>query len=308
MNATRYFTCAAFCAALSLSFLPGAHAQFTYTFFPTNSTINSDIGTDFATVGFSGGSYDDNFNRHFTGPSSPTINVIGGSNDVVEMDIFHYSKVNLIGGSVGFMVAYDHSNVNISGGSTSFLLSFDQSTVNMTGGSIDELDGQGKKVTVSGGTITSQLAANSKTDYMGNSLGSSIVDVYGGNLEGKIAAYNDGILNLFGGSLDGDIYAEFGGTVNFYGNGLTASLIDSKYNNYFSLYSLSGTLADGTVLTDKNFQVLNDGVAYGHATFNLINSAAVPEPGSTAFLLTSIITSGRLLAMRRRKNAASSRP
>ncbi len=59
-------------------------------------------------------------------------------------------------------------------------------------------------------------------------------------------------------------------------------------------------LADGTLLNNKNLFVMNDGVAYGHSSFNLLSSAAVPEPGSVALLLTGATTT-YLLVLRRRK-------
>ncbi len=224
LNTTRLLVRAALCAALSLSVSPKAHAQFTYTFFPNNGAIDSAVNTDFAIVGYAGGSYDDNFNRNFQSPSSPTVNVIKNANIIGEMDVFNSSTVNLYGGSIGFLSAFDNSTVNVSGGSSPFLLTFDHSTVHMSHGNIDDLECQGNRVKISSGNISSKLLANSATNSRSDVLGSCIVDVTGGSINGQLDAYNSGILNLYGGHFGGDLYAAFGGTINVFGSDLTTSL------------------------------------------------------------------------------------
>ena len=299
MNTIRLLVRIALCAAFSLSVLPEAHAQFTYTFFPNDATIASAIDTDFNFVGFAGGSYDDDFNRNFFPPSSPTVNVIDGASIPNGLDINNSSIVNITGGSLGFTVANDHSRVNVSGGSTSFLLAVDNATVDMTQGSVDDLELQGYRGTVRGGTVITKLVANSQSSMFGDVLGSCIVDVTGGNIAGELDAYNSGILNLYGGQLGGDLYAAHGGTINIFGVGLTTSLLDAHVNNRYSLYSLSGTLSDGAPLNNKNLYILNDGVTYGHSSFNLVPTA-VPEPGNVALVLTGAITTTALSLRRRR--------
>lgn len=290
----------ALCAALSLSILPKAHAQFTYTFYPNNTKISGNVSTDYAIVGYAGGGYDPNdFSRHFTSPSSPTVQVVDGANIANEMDIFNHSVVNVAGGNVGALIPYDNSTVNISGGQSGFVLSIDQSVINVRGGNVDDLEGQGKQINVSGGTVGT-LVANENTDYMGNPLGSCLVKVTGGSIAGEVDAFNDGILDLYGGQFGGDLYARFGGTIHLFGNGLTASLINPNYKKTYSLYSLSGTLADGSVLTNERLFVENDGVTYGHSSFQITNG--VPEPGSVALLL-GLGVSGAGMWRRRKKQA-----
>ena len=300
MNTTRLLVCASLCAILGISNLPQAQAQFTYTFFPDDGTLASTVNTDFAIVGFAGGSYDDSFNRNFLFPSSPTLHVVNGADIGGEMDIFNSSHVIFSGGNIGFINVFDNSSVSASGGSSPFLLAFDSSTVNMSDGIIDDLEGQGSSVTVSGGHITSKLVANSAADSVtGNPIGSCIIDVTGGSIEGELDAYNNGLLNLHGGQLGGDLFAAFGGTIDVYGSGLTASLVNPDYNNAYSLYSLSGTLEDGTVLSNKNLFIMNDGVTYGHSSFNLISAASTPEPNSLILLLSGGLGAGLLLHRRR---------
>jgi len=278
------------CTTLILSLQSRSHAQFTYTFYPTDTTINSIVETDLAIVGFAGGSYDDNFNPNFTSPTSPTVNIVagadisGGSNHGVgEMDIFNHSTVNVSGGNVYTITSQNSSTLNLLPGSTiGVALSFEQSVVNMNGGDVADLEGQGKQINVGGGTVGT-LVANTNTDLFGTTLGSCLVNVTGGNITSEADAYNDGILNLYGGQFDGNLFARFGGTINVFGHDLRATLVNPNFNNTYSLYSLSGFLDNGTVLNDNSLFIENDGVTYGHSSFQLVN--ATPEPGSIALLL-----------------------
>ena len=292
---TRSSALATLCA---LSMTSSARAQFTYTYYPTDTAINSDVTTDFAIVGFSGGSYNDDFTLNFTGASSPIVEVASRANVTGEIDSFNHSVVNMTGGSVVFFFPVGNSILNIKGGNIDSVLNEDAGVVNVTGGTVSDLEGQGKTINVSGGTIGT-LVANVNTSRLGATLGSCIVNVAGGEVTGEVDSYNEGILNLRGGNLDGDLYARFGGTINLYGSNLIAPLIDAGNRGKFSLYSLSGVLEDGTVLKNKNLFIENDGVTYGHSSFTLIN--AVPEPGAIALLLGVGVSGVGLLMRRRRK-------
>ncbi len=292
-------------ALVGLTLLSATQARaqfaFSYTYYPNNATLNNAVNTDFAIVGYAGGYYDDNdFSRHFTGPSSPTVQVVVGADIPNEMDIFNSSVVSISGGNVAGLFPYDNSTVNISGGSSGFVLSDDAAIINVSGGNVDDLEGQGKQINVSGGTVGA-LVANGSTDYLGNSLGSCIVNVTGGNITGEVDAFNQGILNIYGGLFAGGLRAAEGGTINIYGSGLVASLINPNYINGYSLYSLAGTLEDGTALNVNNFRVRNDGVTYGHSSFHLIN--AVPEPGNIALLVGLGMSGMGLLRLRRKRGA-----
>lgn len=289
------------CAALSLSVLTEAHAQFNYTFYPNDATINNAVTPDFAIVGYAGGSYDNNFNPNFTSPSSPTIQVVAGADVSSEIDIFNHSVVNVSGGNVAGILPFDNSTLNITGGSSGFALNEDAAIINMNGGSVDDLEGQGQQVNVSGGTIGT-LVSNVNTDFFGNSLGSCLVNVTGGTVTGDISAFNDGILNLYGGVFGGTLRAAEGGTINIYGSGLVTSLLNPNYGNGYTLYALSGILEDGTVLTNANLRVRNDGVTYGHSSFHLVN--AVPEPGAYALLLGVGVSGVSLLRRRYKRGKA----
>lgn len=257
-----------------------AFAQpFTYTYFPSNTTINSPVTTDLAIVGYAGGTYNDDFTRNFTGPSSPTV-AIGMGADIPDAEVFNSSVVNVTGGSVAAFM-YDTAKLNISGGNVPVALSFSSAEMNVTGGTVDDIEGQGRRINVSGGTIHT-LVANSQTDPFGENLGSCVVNVTGGIFTSEIIGYNDGIVNLRGGSILGaKLKAADGATLNIYGSDLTAQLVDPNAPNGYSLYTVSGLLSDGSPLDGVELRVRNDGVTYGHSSFNLID---VPEPGTVGVL------------------------
>lgn len=281
-------------AAMAMLIAPAATlAQtFTYTYFPTNTTINTPVTTDFAIVGFSGGTYnEDDFSRNFTGPSSPTVGVADGA-DISDAEVFNQSIVNVNGGSAA-MFLYDQSTLNVHGGAVPIALGFDSAVINVHAGSVSDIEGQCQRVNVFGGMID-VVSANTNTSYMGDSLGSCIIDVAGGTFTSEVNAFNDGILNMYGGRILAPfLRASEGGTINIYGTGLVAQLIDPNYGNGNSLYSLSGLLSDGSSLDGVQLVVRNDGVTYGHSTFNLIT---VPTPGAACFLGLS-----GLMATRRRR-------
>lgn len=272
-----------FASVLTLGGFTNAQAQFTYTYYSADTTIDGEVDTTFAIVGYGGGGYDENtFERQFTSPSSPTVQVVDGADVLNEVDMFNHSVVNLQGGNVTFAFAFDDSTLNISGGTSLFVLGQERSVIHMSGGSVDDLEGQGKRIDVSGGSVGT-LVANGATDYLGNSIGACVVNLTGGTIGGEVDAYNDGILNIRGGNLGSDLRAAEGGTINIYGSGLAASLVSSNSGNGYSLYTLSGMLEDGTALDGNNLYVRNDGVTYGHSSFNLINST-VPDPATCAAL------------------------
>jgi len=272
-----------------------ARAQpFTYTYFPSNAVINTPVSTDFAIVGFSGGQYNEaTFAREFTGASSPTVTIADGA-DIPDAEIFNSSIVNITGGTASIL-AYDDSTIHIQGGVTFFALGLDNTVINMYSGRVSDLEGQGRRVNVYGG-IVGALVANTNSSFAGDTLGSCVVDVFGGTFEAgsDVTAFNDGILNLRGGLIQSDfLRAAEGGTLNIFGTNLVAQLINPTGDNGYSIYTLSGLLADGSSINGVEMRIRNDGVTYGHSTFNLIN---VPAPGAAAILAV-----GGLLASRRRR-------
>lgn len=289
-----------FTVGLGFLVTSAANAQpFTYEYFPSNTTISSAYTTDFQVVGFSGGRYnEDTFAREFTGPSSPTVTIADGA-VIPDAEVFNSSVVNATGGAWSALM-YDTSTLNVLSGANgvgSSALGFESSTINVYDGRMFGVYGQNRRINVFGGSIR-ELESNTNTDYLGNSLGvGCITDVLGGTfiVGGNITAFNDGILNLRGGLVQSDfIRAAEGGTLNIFGTDLVAALLNPNGANGYSIYSLSGFLADGSPLNNVEMRIRNDGETYGHSTFNLIS---VPGPG-----VPGVLAVGAVLAARRRRN------
>ena len=262
-----------------------ANAQ-TLTFFPSNSTINYALSTDDGIVGYASGS----FTNGFSIPSSPTVNVVAGGGISTILYSFNHSIVNVNGGNVGgALVSNDSSTINLNGGKSNELGANDNSIVNISGGVIGN-DGvfaqYNSTINVSGGDIDGSFGA----------LDNSRITLSGGKIGGSLVARNTSIVNIRGGRTGGALYAEGDSTLNLFGSNLAAPLIDPQYIAYYSLYSLSGTLEDGTLLNNQNLLVLNG----SGASFHLFNTAAVPEPGSLALLLGMATVSIGVLSRRRK--------
>ena len=147
-------------------------------------------------------------------------------------------------------------------------------------------------VNVSGGSVRYGLVA----------YNSSTVNLSGGSVRVSLYAYNSSTVNLSGGSVGLNLGALGSGVLNIFGHNLVAPLMDPNYTflgTNYSLYYLSGTLLDGTVLTNKNLYIQN-GTGAGFTLTNLGNNA-VPEPGSLALLVGGVGVLP-LLALRRRRS------
>ena len=163
----------------------------------------------------------------------------------------------------------------INGGSVLYLLAYNSSTVNVSGGSV-------------GGDLYA--------------FDSSTVNVSGGSINGALDASNSSTVNLSGGSGGRSLFAQDSSVLNIFGHNLVAPLMDPNYilfGTSYSRYYLSGTLLDGTVLTNKAL-VTQNGTGAGFTLTNLDNNA-VPEPGSLALLVGGVGVLP-LLALRRRRS------
>lgn len=277
-----------------LGVAPLAHAQATFTFFPNNTIINNVIINDYAIVGYAGG----DFNVGFQTPSSPTVGVSAGQ--ISNLKAYNSSTVNISGGDINFLSAKDLSTINISGGNLfSDLYADDFSTVSINGGGINyNLYASGNsEVNVRDGNIGFlNSSRNSMINISGGNINGlsannfSIVNLSGGEINDLDASGNS-IVNIRGGIIHYNVSADQNSLLNIFGQGLTAPLVDSNFANSLSLYSLSGTLLDGTVLANKNLFIRNG----TGARFTLTN---VPEPGSLLIGCASVLS---LLVLRRRR-------
>ncbi len=264
----RQIYAALLCTSAICVFASASRIEAQNVYFPNNITLNEIITLDSAIVGYANdGDYNADPRRN---PTSPTITLATG------------------GHIRGFLRAYNSSTVNVDGGSVDFYLyAFDNSTVNITNsflnGNIEA--SHTSTVTLSNSYVPGYIQSNN----------SSRINITSGFIEGDLFAMDNGTFNISGGVLYGDMLASGASTMNLFGTGLTAVPATSPYPNS-DLYLLSGTLADGTILDNKNLYLQS-----GTGAHFFINPTPVPEPGSMAFLLISGITSGIVLKRRYRK-------
>ena len=113
-------------------------------------------------------------------------------------------------------------------------------------------------VNMSGGSVLSSLQA----------YDASIINMSGGIVTSNLYANNVSVVNLSGGSIGGALYAYNSASFNLFGVGLSSKLTDRAANlGLYSQYTLSGKLADGTVITGKLVYLRNQ----DSANFTLVN-------------------------------------
>lgn len=183
-----------------------ANAQ-TYTFLPNDAMINSAVNTNNTVVGYASGTFDANYNPHFTNPSSPKVSIVSGGNIQERLYSFNSSAVTMNGGHIGYLaVAKDNSTIAIGGGSVDYLFAQDSSHINLTGGNIGvEVHADNSSVVnIRGGVIGQGLYAFG----LGGTGGT--LNIYGANLTATLInpAYNTYYSQYaFSGTLqDGTVY------------------------------------------------------------------------------------------------------
>jgi hypothetical protein len=72
------------------------------------------------------------------------------------------------------------------------------------------------------------------------------------------------------------ISADDAATINIYGTELQSELIDPDYQGLYSLYRLTGTLADGEAIGEGAYFAVHNGTGASH---HLLPPSAIPEPG-----------------------------
>ena len=174
----------------------------------------------------------------------------------------------------------NNATANISGASTiQGDITLAGGTANISGGVVQgNLLSAGGTVNFSGGLIVGAVTiAGGVFNYTGGLIGNS-ADPYT-NVEKtsfELSALQPAD-TLTDSSLG--ISVQSGGLLNIYGLDLTTMLVTKNYTGGFSEYALTGTLADGTQLTDDTFLVQNK----SGSSFALL--PPVPEPASAGLLL-----------------------
>ena len=144
-----------------------------------------------------------------------------------------HTTLDMFGGLVDGIEAFDESTINISGGYVSTLNSFEFSTVNAFGGAIGGLYAYDTgTVNVWGdGNVLSLLSRGD----------SSVVSMWGGEVW-HIAALEFGTVNLSGGLVTDSLGVIDSGIINIYGYGLIKEPTGGKYGYGF----VSGYWTDST--------------------------------------------------------------
>jgi hypothetical protein len=139
------------------------------------------------------------------------------------------------------------------------------------------------KFNISGGSIVGSI----------NSSDTSLVTITGGSIGNGLQVDDSSVVNVRGGSFGADLYANDTSAINFFGTNLQAMQIADL--GTIIGYALSGTLADGTDISDRQLFVQNT------ASFTLNNTPgpAVPEPGSFALLCGLGVMGAGLLRRKR---------
>ncbi len=178
----------------------------------------------------------DNWNGvivHDTPPNHTTVNMTGGN--VGSIDAYNASTINISGGWISFLSSYDNAMINISNNANVSLSAGagNSSTLNVYGGTIRQLDGSGSStVNIYEGTI----------GYIGGGLiadESSIFNLRGG-LYTYISAGSSATINIFGYDLaktiTGGTYG-YGQVTGFWQSG-SAFTINLNYSGAYSAINL----------------------------------------------------------------------
>jgi len=97
-----------------------------------------------------------------TANDSSGVDISGGH--VSDLYAYNYSVVDISGGDVGVLDAFDSSTVDISGGYVGHLWALGSNAVNLSGGSVSDLDADGSSVVdISGGSMDILDAGGSST-------------------------------------------------------------------------------------------------------------------------------------------------
>ncbi len=166
--------------------------------------------------------------------------------------------VDMLGGRVDSMAAYDASTLNINGGDVSTLHARGFSTANVSGGYVYGLRAQGSG-TVNLSDTASVISLSSRGSF-------GTVNMTGGSTE-YARAGNSGTLNLYGGVVTDSLNAWDSATVNIFGYDLFKTATGGTYGYGF----VTGYWVDGTPFTID----LSTSETYSHISLITIIDAEI---------------------------------
>lgn len=239
----------------ALTLLAAGLASGQSVFFPHDTTVDPSVHVSLGDgiVGFA------NFDDYINGANgtSPTVNVAGATFDE-NLEVDNSSVVNMLSGTVGAffgrILPVDTSTFNMLGGDTQEANPQENSVFNLFGGHISFMQlNDASRLNMFGGTIDSTL----EIDTTGS------VVISGGVLgAGNNPAFSSPIAEI-----------DTAATLTMIGKDLSATITDPNFQDFYTVYTLTGHLLDGTDVTGKTVFVEND----GGGTFKV---QAVPEPCS----------------------------
>ncbi len=259
-------------------------------------TISSIVyAADDATVNVSGATFDPSSSGgQIQAYGNSTVNFTGGS--MTPPKLYGRSTMNMSGGTVAALpYVYESSTVNISGGTVNGVVNcHGNSTVNITGGSASDVSVyvyQSGTANVSGGSLKNLFGSQD-----------SIVNITGGTFLGVAGGIT---VNVYGGTFipDDDIpaFASFwvfgetsdgrGGVLNFFGTDLVLTQTASDLGGV-ERYLISGTLQDGSVLSDASIHLFTVPAGRPQPRIVLHN---IPDPVA----LPAVLGLGALMGRRR---------
>jgi len=177
-----------------------------------------------------------------------------------------HTTVDMLGGMVDSMGAFNESTINVSGGSVNSLYSFDFSNVNVLGGSVYGLDAYDTgTVNIWGDADVFSLLAR---DY-------GVVNMSGGIVD-NLGAGEFGTVNLSGGIVSENLVAWDSGIINIYGYDL-------------GKIETGGTFGDGFVWGQWEGEIPFSFDFYGSDTHSHVILYEIPEPSMLALIITSVL-------------------
>lgn len=255
-------------AGLLLASVP-ARAQ-EDAFFPNDATLDASNPVSGRTfVGYA--NFDDYLN--FNNPRNPTLTMLPGASVGTDMQLFNASILDMRGGLIGA----DFGS----------LLAYDQSTTNMSGGVV------GQQV-----TLQHEARFNFSGGLVGDdvtSVDNSVLNITGGRIGHSLLINEQSSAFIAGGIVTADIFVQDASLLTIAGPDLISTLTDPDFQDFYSVYTLSGHLADGTELSGRTVLVQN-----GTGARLVVSASALPEP-ATLLLIGSGIGVG--WGMRRQRSS-----
>jgi len=178
--------------------------------------------------------------------------------------------VDMLGGSVAEMGAYDWGTINVTAGQVGRLDAWEFSIANVSGGEVGMLEA------CDSGTVKVFPDA---TLFRLNASGSGTAHMSGGTTE-YVGAGDSGVINLYGGTITECLAAQDSSTINIYGYGFTYDPAAG---------SRDGGQLTGFWLDDTPFSI----DLYGTGTYSHIN--LIPEPASLLLLALGALLSRQSL-------------